>query len=173
MTFRCHTPLSIMGPEQRTTRPSRAPDPNQTMKTFASTPLPVAAPHPHARRRALSSQGMNGAHALAALRRDGFHLDISGPTPDLVTRDEKVRVPVDDLNLSQLEAAKHLAHDQYVRAMLAGDADLDTHRATLNFLSRRLQKAAPVPATMARPDAGVRKPKRPVRRSADASRQAA
>lgn len=143
------------------------------MKTLVSSPLPVAPPHPHSRRRALSSQGMNGAHALAALRKEGFHLDISGPTPDLVTRNEKVRVPVEDLNLAQLEAAKHLAHDQYVRAMLAGDADLDTHRATLNFLSRRLQKAAPVPATMARTDNGIRKPKRPVRRSKDTPRQAA
>ena len=143
------------------------------MKTLVSSPLPVAPPHPHSRRRALSSQGMNGAHALAALRKEGFHLDISGPTPDLVTRNEKVRVPVEDLNLAQLEAAKHLAHDQYVRAMLAGDADLGTHRATLNFLSRRLQKAAPVPATMARTDNGIRKPKRPVRRSKDTPRQAA
>lgn len=149
------------------------PNPDLTMKTFASSPLPVAPPHPHSRRRALSSQGMNGAHALAALRRDGFHLDISGPTPDLVTRDEKVRVPVDDLNLQQLEAAKHLAHDQYVRAMLTGDADLDTHRATLNFLSRRLQKASTLPATQAHPDFGLRKPKRPVRRSNDTARQAA
>ena len=140
---------------------------------FAPSPLPVAPPQPHSRRRALSSQGMNGAHALAALRSNGFHLDISGPTPELVSRDEKVRVPLDDLTLGQLEAAKHLAHDQYVRAMLTGDTDLDTHRATLNFLSRRLQKAAPVPATMARPEAALRKPTRLARRAQESSRQAA
>lgn len=110
---------------------------------------------------------------MATLRQLGFHLDISGLVPELVSRDEKTRVPLEGLTTVQLEAVKNLAHDQYVRAMLTEDLDLDTHRATLNFLTRHLQKMASVPATQPRPGARMRKPTRNVRRTKSGSRQAA
>lgn len=130
-----------------------------------TSPIPVASPQPFSRRRELPAHSMTSAHVMAALKQGGFHLSISGPVPELVARDEKTRIALDALTLPQLEAIKHMAHDQYVRAMLNGDMELDTHRATLNFLSRHLTKAAPVPATRRPVGAGSRKAaRRPSRR---------
>ncbi len=115
---------------------------------------------------------------MAHLRQEGFYLDISGSTPQLISSDEKTRVPLDALSFSHLEAIKHMAHDQYVRAMLEGNIEMDTHRATLNFLSRQLQKASQTPATHAVPafratTSPNRRPNRRQRTTASPSAKAA
>lgn len=181
MTFRCHTPLVSWVQRVTTHRTTGLQDSPQysgqllkfldAMKTtqqIVSSPIPVASPQPVSRRKALPSQSLLSAHALAGLKQNGFHLDISGHTPELKSSDEKIRVPLDALSSTQLQAVKNLAHDQYVRAMLEESPELNTHRATLNFLSRHLQKTAQKPATQL--PAESRSNRRPVR-SSTASRR--
>lgn len=118
-----------------------------TSKHTVSSPIPVASPQPLSRRKALATPGMLSAHILAGMKQHGFYLNIAGLRPELISSNETIRVPLDALPFSQLQAVKNLAHDQYVRAMLTGDLEMETHRATLNFLSRQLQKAAQAPVT--------------------------
>lgn len=118
----------------------------KTPKHAVSSPIPVASPQPISRRKALPAHNLLSAHVLAALKQGGFYLSISGQTPELMSSDEKIHVPLEALTFTQLEAVKNLAHDQYVRGMLEGSLELDTHRATLNFLSRQMQKADHLPA---------------------------
>lgn len=142
----------------------------KTTRQIITSPIPVASPQPVSRRKALPSHGLLSAHVLAGLKQNGFHLDISGPAPELKSSDEKIRVRLDALPFAQLQAVKNLAHDQYVRAMLEESLELNTHRATLNFLSRHLQKSAQKPATEV--PAMSRSGRRPVRNSTSSQRVA-
>ena len=127
-------------------------------------------------RRAIQPQTMNTdrphvnmhlAHAIAQLGEHGFYLDISASMPGLVTSDGATRVQISDLPPIQLRAVKNLAHDQYVRAMLNGDLDMDSHRATLNFLSRLVQKAAgSVTSAVPRPPESRRRARRAQKQAA-------
>jgi len=139
-----------------------------TSKHIISAALPVVPPQPVSRRKALPAHGLLSAHVLAGFKEHGFHLSISGQAPELLSTHEKIRVPLDALTFTQLQAVKNLAHDQYVRAMLEGSLELDTHRATLNFLSRQVQKAAHIPATKAPSDS--RRARRPSRKTMRAAR---
>ena len=120
-----------------------------TSQLPVSTAIPIVSPQPISRRKALPAHGLLSAHVMAGFKEHGFHLSISGHTPELLSSNEKIRVPLDALTLTQLQAIKNLAHDQYVRAMLESSLELDTHRATLNFLSRQVQKLSDTPATRA------------------------
>lgn len=106
---------------------------------------------------------MLSAHILAGMKQHGFYLNIAGPRPELTSSNDAIRVPLDALPFSQLQAVKNLAHDQYVRAMLTGDLELETHRATLNFLSRQLQKAAQSPVTVSVVEGRAPRPSRSAR----------
>jgi len=122
------------------------------MNTFqhsSASIMPVVSPQPVSRRKALLAHGMLSAHVMAGFKAHGFYLDISGQSPELLSSNEKIRIPLNTLTYTQLQAVKDLAQDQYVRAMLEGSLELDTHRATLNFVSRQLQKAAHIPASKA------------------------
>jgi len=137
---------------------------NTTRHTVAS-PIPVAAPQPLSRRKALATKGLLSAHALAGLKKHGFYLNIAGPRPELISSNETVRIPLDALPFTQLQAVKNLAHDQYVRAMLSGDLEMETHRATLNFLSRQTQKASETSVTVSVAEQRLsRRPNREARR---------
>jgi len=135
-----------------------------TSKHTVSSPIPVASPQPLSRRRALATPGMLSAHILAGMKQHGFYLNIAGLRPELISSNEAIRVPLDVLPFSQLQAVKNLAHDQYVRAMLSADLELETHRATLNFLSRQLQKAAQEPVTVSVVEGRAPRPSRSARR---------
>lgn len=135
-----------------------------TSKHTVSSPIPVASPQPLSRRRALATPGMLSAHILAGMKQHGFYLNIAGLRPELISSNEAIRVPLDVLPFSQLQAVKNLAHDQYVRAMLSADLELETHRATLNFLSRQLQKAAQEPVTVSVVEGRGPRPSRSARR---------
>lgn len=132
-----------------------------TSRHTVSSPIPVASPQPLSRRKALTTPGMLSAHVLAGMKQHGFYLNIAGARPELISSNESIRIPLDSLPVSQLQAVKNLAHDQYVRAMLSGDLEMETHRATLNFLSRQLQKAAQAPVTVSVVEG--RAPRRPSR----------
>ena len=138
----------------------------KTSKHTVSSPIPVASPQPLSRRKALATPGMLSAHILAGMKKHGFYLNIAGLRPELISSNEAIRIPLDALPFSQLQAVKNLAHDQYVRAMLSGDLEMETHRATLNFISRQLQKAAQAPVT-----ASVAESRGPRRPNRSASRQ--
>jgi len=103
---------------------------------------------------------MMHAHAMATMGKSGFYLDISGKGPELISADGAARLPLEGLPLTRLQATKNLAHDQYVNAMLNGAMDLDSHRATLNFLSRQVQKYSTIPAPLAVQERAPRPPRR-------------
>ena len=83
---------------------------------------------------------MMHAHLMASLGRNPFFLSLSSQSAELVSGDGLLRISVEALDASGLLAAKHLAHNQYVNAMLLNEDELDAHRATLNFLSKALER---------------------------------
>lgn len=74
-----------------------------------------------------------------------FYLSVSNKTPELVSVDGKMRVPLASLDASGLVRAKNLAHNQYVQAMMNDSEDLDVHRATLNFLCKTIERSGVAP----------------------------
>ena len=86
------------------------------------------------------------AHVMASLGSKGFYLDVSNTYPELISSDDSARLSLEKLNDDQLMALKNLAHDQYINAMLMGANDLESHRATLNFLSRLVQRFGSIEA---------------------------
>jgi|AP95_1055475.scaffolds.fasta_scaffold05573_3 hypothetical protein len=85
-------------------------------------------------------KNMMYAHVMASLGSTGFYLDISKAAPELISADGSASLPLENLKAVQLLALKNLAHDQYVNGMLYGETDLSSHRATLNFLSRLIER---------------------------------
>jgi len=85
-------------------------------------------------------KNMMYAHVMASLGSKGFYLDVSKPAPELASSDDSARLALDKLNAVQILALKNMAHDQYINAMLMGASDLESHRATLNFMSRMVQR---------------------------------
>jgi len=85
-------------------------------------------------------KNMMYAHVMASLGSKGFYLDVSNTYPELISADDSSRLSLEKLNDDQLVALKNLAHDQYINAMLMGASDLESHRATLNYLSRLVQR---------------------------------
>ena len=83
---------------------------------------------------------MMHAHLMASLGRNPFFLSLTKKSAELVSGDGLLRISVEALDASGLLAAKHLAHNQYVNAMLHSGDDLDAHRATLNFLSKAVER---------------------------------
>ena len=83
---------------------------------------------------------MMHAHLMAPLGRNPFFLSLTKKSAELVSGDGLLRISVEALDASGLLAAKHLAHNQYVNAMLHSGDDLDAHRATLNFLSKAVER---------------------------------
>jgi len=108
---------------------------------------------------------MMHAHAIATMGKNGFYLDVSGKTPELISADGASKLPLDGLPLARLQALKNLAHDQYINAMINGAMDIDSHRATLNFLSRQVQRQSAIPAPLAVQERAPR----PQRRRRDSS----
>ena len=78
--------------------------------------------------------------SIPELSRSAFFVSISNHLPELVTSDGALRIPLQSLDSDGLVRAKNLAHNQYVKAMISQSEDLDAHRATLNFLSKAIEK---------------------------------
>ena len=74
-----------------------------------------------------------------------FYLSVSNKTPELVSVDGKMRVPLASLDASGLVRAKNLAHNQYIQAMMNDSDDLGVHRATLNFLCKAIERSGIAP----------------------------
>ena len=80
------------------------------------------------------------AHQMASLGKRPFFLSLSNRNAELVSEDGLLRIAVDALDAGGLLAAKNLAHNQYVLAMMENGEVLDEHRATLNFLSKAVER---------------------------------
>lgn len=88
---------------------------------------------------------MMHAHKMASLGSGTFFLSLASRSAILVSADGSMKLPLDSLDARGLLAAKNMAHNQYVNAMIQGSGDLDMHRATLNFLSKETErKGSPV-----------------------------
>ncbi|MEQ9104712.1 MAG: hypothetical protein RIE53_08445 [Rhodothermales bacterium] len=94
---------------------------------------------------------------LNLLTGEAFHVDISGNHPVLVSRERGIRVDLARLSPTELLRLKDMAHNQYVKAMLFSDEDADVHRATLNYVSRHLERMGN-PANLIRPNRARRRP---------------
>lgn len=105
---------------------------------------------------------------LNMLTGEAFHVDISGNHPTLVSRERGIRVDLERLSPTELLSLKDMAHNQYVKAMLFGDDDADVHRATLNFVSRHLERMGN-PASVIRPNRPRRRRQAPARAQAQAA----
>ena len=104
--------------------------------------------------------------SIPELSRSAFFVSISNHLPELVSSDGALRIPLQSLDSDGLVRAKNLAHNQYVKAMISQSEDLDVHRATLNFLSKAIEK---VGNPIARPHVN-RSPIKPERTSSRTSR---
>jgi len=69
-----------------------------------------------------------------------FHIEFAAGTSFAVSDGTDMRVDMHALEAPQLIELKNMAHNQYVRAMLFDDPELDVHRATLNALCRALER---------------------------------
>lgn len=72
--------------------------------------------------------------------RTTFYVSLSQGTPELVSFDGTMCIPVASLDSAGLMRAKNQAHNQYVQAMINDLDDLDVHRATLNFLCKAVER---------------------------------
>lgn len=88
----------------------------------------------------MNQSTQNAAYGLE-FGHTAFHLSISNSSPELVSMDGCMRIPLTSLDSKGLIKAKDLAHNQYVHAMIHGSEDLDVHRATLNYLCKAVEKA--------------------------------
>lgn len=79
--------------------------------------------------------------SLSLLSGESFHVDVNGTHPALVSDERGVRIDLGHLAPDELLTIKDLAHNQYVKSMLFGGDDADVHRATLNYISRHLERA--------------------------------
>ncbi|PIQ63730.1 MAG: hypothetical protein COV99_01485 [Bacteroidetes bacterium CG12_big_fil_rev_8_21_14_0_65_60_17] len=79
--------------------------------------------------------------SLSLLSGELFHVDVNGNYPALVSGERGVRIDLGQLSPEELLMLKDLAHNQYVKSMLFGGDDADVHRATLNYISRHLERA--------------------------------
>lgn len=98
---------------------------------------------------------------LSLLSGESFHIDVTG-RPVIVSDARGIRIDLDRLTPKELLSLKDMAHNQYVKSMLFADDDADVHRATLNFVSRHLERAGN-PATGLTQDRPRRRPVRPRR----------
>ena len=102
---------------------------------------------------------------LQLLSGEYFHIDVAGTSPALVSDARGIRIDLSRLEPSDLLVLKNMAHNQYVKSMLFGDEDADVHRATLNYVSRHLERSGN-PATAIRPSRPRRRTGRPRRAAA-------
>ena len=79
-------------------------------------------------------------NSIPELTRTAFFVSISNHVPELVSSDGALRIPLQSLDANGLIRAKNMAHNQYVKAMMTQAEDIDVHRATLNFLSKAIEK---------------------------------
>jgi len=130
MTFSCHTPVCILEKTKRTARSN-----SEIKGTLALVVFYV-----YLLKKRTMNNNATAPLSPSLLPQTSFFVSVSNHIPEIVSEDGAIRIPLNSLDALGLIRAKNMAHDQYVNAMMKQEDDLDMHRATLNFLSRTVEK---------------------------------